>query len=415
MVLRRRFLFLCLIQGQLCTIRRVERMEGSKWLSEAIHMENMQSSVLNLVHAPVGCGKTTWALNCLAQMVSNKNRMLYLIDTVNGREQLIKHEDAALYDRDWKERVLNDMVDFENAKVVVMTYAKFGVLADWYPEFGYTFEIILCDELHSLPRFSSFLHKPQDKQYHAIAKKRIEEIINHSSFVKVIGLSATPERLERDLVCPIQYLPVDKDVRQWETKETRPYTNIDHLIDSLSKEEIGLIYVSHIRKMKALVEAAKEKGHRAIAIWSENNTDHPMTEEQKRARRYILDNAELPPEYDLVVINASSETSISIKGRIDYIVIHTQEQETQIQVRGRYRNDLKRLFVLDRNALSVPDEFINRKLFQEDKERLCEILGLRDKNSRLVKWPTVRKKISEKGFLIDEGRENNKRYSVISF
>lgn len=91
-------------------------MKGSKWLAEAVHIETMQSGVLNLVHAPVGCGKTTWALNYLAQMVSNKNRMLYLIDTVNGREQLIKNKDTALYDRGWKERILNDMVDFENAK-----------------------------------------------------------------------------------------------------------------------------------------------------------------------------------------------------------------------------------------------------------------------------------------------------------
>ena len=143
--------------------------------------------------------------------------MLYLIDTVNGREQLIKHEDTALYDRSWKERVLNDIVDFENAKVVVMTYAKFGVLADWYPEFGYNFEIILCDELHSLPRFSSFLHKPQDKQYHAIAKKRIEEIINRSSLVKVIGLSATPERLERELDCPIPVSYTHLDVYKRQT------------------------------------------------------------------------------------------------------------------------------------------------------------------------------------------------------
>ena len=96
-------------------------------------------------------------------------------------------------------------------------------------------------------------------------------------------------------------------------------------------------------------------------------------------------------------------------------MIHTQERETQVQVRGRYRNDLAKLYVLDRNTLSVPDEFMDRKLFQEDKERLCEILGLRDTNNRPVKWTTVKKKILEKGYLIDEGRENNRRYSVISF
>ena len=35
-------------------------------------------------------------------------------------------------------------------KIVVMTYAKFGVLAEKFPRFGYDFELILCDEIHSL-------------------------------------------------------------------------------------------------------------------------------------------------------------------------------------------------------------------------------------------------------------------------
>ena len=35
-------------------------------------------------------------------------------------------------------------------KVVVMTYAKFGVLTKNYPDFGFSFELILCDEIHNL-------------------------------------------------------------------------------------------------------------------------------------------------------------------------------------------------------------------------------------------------------------------------
>ena len=37
-----------------------------------------------------------------------------------------------------------------------------------------------------------------------------------------------------------------------------------------------------------------------------------MNEEQLRARQYILSNKELSPEYGAVIINASSETSISL-------------------------------------------------------------------------------------------------------
>lgn len=41
------------------------------------------------------------------------------------------------------------------------------------------------------------------------------------------------------------------------------------------------------------------------------------------------------------------------------------------------------------------------------------ILGLRDKNSRLVGWNTVKKKLLEQGFTIKDGREKNRRYSII--
>ena len=51
-------------------------------------------------------------------------------------------------------------------RIVVMTYAKFGVLAQKYSDFGNSFEVILCDEIHNLPRFSAFIsHNPNDTPY----------------------------------------------------------------------------------------------------------------------------------------------------------------------------------------------------------------------------------------------------------
>ena len=37
-------------------------MIGSKWISEAVHMDEFSLGTMNLVQAPVGSGKTTWAL-----------------------------------------------------------------------------------------------------------------------------------------------------------------------------------------------------------------------------------------------------------------------------------------------------------------------------------------------------------------
>lgn len=390
-------------------------MKGNKYLSEAVHSEEIQTGQLNLVEAPTGSGKTTWALNTLAEEVSDKHRMVYLIDTVNGKEQLLQHESTTYYDRGWQEIVNSGIVYFGEKKVVVMTYAKFGVLAERYPKFGFDFEMILCDEIHNLIRFNSFTQSnPKDKRWHAIARTRIEEIILRSKKTKVIGLSATPQRAEREFLTPVHKVTVDEDVRRFETKAEYNYSNIEYLIDSMPKGKIGLVYVGHIRTMKKLVELMKAKGLRSVAVWSTNNKEHLMTEEQLSARDYILKNELLPPNYDVVIINASSETSINIRGHIDYVVIHSTEEEVRVQVRGRYRSDLEELYVYDKESLEVPPDFLDVPLFKEDRDTLCEILRQTDEYKRFVKWTKTKEKLLAEGYDVTEKRYNNRRYAIIS-
>lgn len=394
-------------------------MKGTKYLSDAIHMNDIYSDMLNLVTAPVGCGKTYWALNVLSKTVSRPYKMVYLIDTVNGKEQLLKHPNTQFYNRDWCETVRNGSVWFGEAaatnRIVVMTYAKFGVLAQKYSDFGKSFEVILCDEIHNLPRFSSFIsHNPNDTPYHKIAKQRLEEIVTNTK-VKVIGLSATPIRAMCDMKCKSRLVKVDDDVRQFETDKRFTYTNLEMLLQSLGLAERGLVYIGRIHQMKEFEEKARQRGISAISIWSINNQDHPMTEEQRRVRDYILTNAALPPEYDMFIINASSETSINIFGDLDYIIIHNQEEETQIQVRGRYRDDLDSLYLLNYACVPyVPAEFMGVKLFTEDKKRLCAFLSLRHKDGKKKAWTATKDALIEDGYTITEGRQDNKRFVIIT-
>ena len=118
--------------------------------------------------------------------------MVYLIDTRNGNFQLVtKNPKAEFYSDQWREAVSDNSPWFGEAihgnKIVVMTYAKFGVLAEKYPRFGYDFELILCDEIHSLPKFRSFQSKSGDNNTHVAAQRRLEEIVNNSQ-VLVIAL-----------------------------------------------------------------------------------------------------------------------------------------------------------------------------------------------------------------------------------
>lgn len=284
--------------------------------------------------------------------------MVYLIDTRNGNSQIVmKNPATEFYSDEWRETVENDLVWFGEAeyqnKIVVMTYAKFGVLAAKYSRFGYDFEIIVCDEIHSLPKFRSFKSKSGDINHHIPAQKRLEEITN-SGQVLVVGLSATPDRAEEKMDCPIRHITVDEDVRQLETKETIYYTNKITLLDRLSPKQKGIAYIGRITGMMEYQKAAAAKGFRAICVWSVSNTDHPMTAEQQAARDYILTHEALPPQYDMVILNASSETGINIHGKVDYVVVHNQNPETRTQIRGRYRHDLERLYLWDNKSFRVP-------------------------------------------------------------
>lgn len=388
-------------------------MKGKKYLSEAVHMDEIESGVLNLIKAPVGAGKTYWALNVLSQQVETRTEMLYLIDTVNGKAQIAKNSGIEAYQTFYLKLFEEDVYFWEDANIVLMTYAKFGAMVSENKDYGNKFKIIVCDEIQNVIRFSYFGQKKEDKPLHEIAKKRLEEITQNNLETKVIGLSATPERAEKEFYAPYQYITVDKDVREYEEVETRCYSNIEYLIENAPKEKIGLVYVAHVRKMKTLVEIAEKRGLRAVAIWSINNDDK-MTAGQLSARQYILDNEQLPPNYDIVIINASSETSINIRGQVDYIVIHTTESEVRTQVRGRYRSDLELLYLFNSESLEVPTKYMERPLFKSDRDKLCTTLQARDEWGKVVGWTTVKKKLAEEGYIITEGRTNNRRYYVIS-
>lgn len=397
-------------------------MENTKFLAQAIHEEEICDGQLNMIKAPVGSGKTTWALRHLSKKMDSPLNMVYLIDTQNGRDQIVSANSdiAAHYSDMWLDKVLNQWEMFSEEpqvdKIVVMTYAKFGALAKKYPEFAFgTFEYIVCDEIHNLPIFLRFGGADgEDKNWYEHAKYQLEEIVSWTG-TTVIGLSATPRKAEEHMNCAIANITVDDDVFQLETRETVTYTNKMLLLAELKEGQKGLAYFRRITEMQAFYNSATERNIKAICIWSIGSKIHPMTQEQIEARNYILEKKELPPQYDLVIINASSETSISIFGKMDYIIVHNQDADTQTQVRGRYREALQTLYVLDyQGSIQVPADFIGRDLFTKEKAELCATLNIHDCKGRRVGWTTVKKKLLESGYTLTERRYNSRRCTVIS-
>lgn len=91
-----------------------------------------------------------------------------------------------------------------------------------------------------------------------------------------------------------------------------------------------MFYTARITKMLKIQDYARKNGLSPVCIWSIKNGDHSMTEEQQTARETILRYWKIPEEYNLLIINSSSETSIKIKSAVDYVIVDNTNPDTQI-------------------------------------------------------------------------------------
>lgn len=151
-------------------------MKGNKFLSDVLDASIFRSNTMNIVEAPCGCGKTTASINFCATLAQNPRRALILIDTNMGNFQLAKNDALTLpyiffeetAGRDGKIGMpLDDGIPLD--KVVVTTYAQFGVYVSRQKNFIDNFDVIVCDEAHNLVKYSKM--KNTGTNYAAIARE----------------------------------------------------------------------------------------------------------------------------------------------------------------------------------------------------------------------------------------------------
>ena len=386
-----------------------------KYLSEVIDYTSFAQGELNIVECGTGSGKTYWSLVELPKRLDPGKKMLFLIDTANGRDQFLKkYGGLELYDY-YSEKLLKDgLVDFES-NISIATYAKFGSLARYAKNELWTsecvYQYIVCDEIHNLIRFSKI---PSPTNFHQKAKERLEKIVCYTNTL-VIGLTATPRLIDENFGALVHFVDFLDDPRRYETKHIERFSSVNVMFTRL-KEQRGIIYFTHIASQIEFCEKAKQKGYNPIAIWSKCNEVHPMNEEQLQVREAILSQEAFPDSYDMLVINASSETGITISGKIDYIIVCSNSEDIITQVRGRYRGDLDTLYIYDTNegSIDVPPRFMNTVLDVEGKKELALALGLKKSNRTPAGWTTVSKKLQENGYRVKEVRRNGIRCVIIS-
>lgn len=437
------------------------------YLSDVLDTSEFHKGRLNVIDAPCGCGKTTAAINKIAPLASEPNKVLYLIDTVCGRERVSKEEgmveatssvmfdiqednfsdmvkkkvaqDGNLNDID-KDKVAQEgnLDDKDKKNVVVTTYAQFGSWCSQYynninndPDkkfFPDLFDIIICDEVHNLVYFSEFDNHDNlkvckdgniaedDTNYSKIARYSICQAVKRGNTL-FVGMTATPEALNQ-LACPKRLIPIDKaGLVHYTERRVIHYVSLRGVLESLPKDRgcVGL-YVSRITKMKEYEELARSLGFHPISIWSLHNAVHPMNDEQRDARDYLIDYEEVPPQYDLLIINASCETAINIRSHMSFFIVHHTNPTHQTQARGRYRGDLDTLYLLDKadGQLTVPDRFLDRPLFKDDKIELRKALGIKNDNGKYMPYNELFRLMEQSGYQVEEGNTGNGNFVMIT-
>ena len=396
-------------------------MKGTKYLSDVLDVSLFEKGCMNVVKAPCGSGKTTCAINKIVPLASSPLKAIYLIDTRIGKERL-SHEEGLHAPTPFYENIIaSGNTKFVNSddrdSVAVTTYAQFGVWCSRNPDFAERYEYIICDEPHNLVLFSKIKNKEVcDIESHKIAKMAIESAVRNGK-VMVVAISATPEALE-EMKCPLKYIPIDDtDLRHYEEKNIIPYARIEDVLNSIPLGLRGGLYVKHVEPMKKFAEILRVRGFNPLMIWSDQNKDHILSKEQIDARQYIIDNEAVPDEYDVFLFNATAETAINIRSHMDFFIANHPGNTHITQSRGRYRNDLETLYILDRRSpyvVVVPDEFLDKALFREELKELRARLDLvKDEKGHEVSIENMLRIISDSGYSYEKGTKNRRKTYII--
>ncbi len=381
-------------------------MKG-QYLSKIIDINDLRQGKLNLIYTPCGSGKTTFAKTKLKELTRETSLypMLYLIDTAIGKEQLLHSSEP-------KKNMWTGELYWELDGITVYTYAGYVTLCKLAPDHDAWEKdaIIVCDELQNPIKWCAW-DKGENNEY---ALGLIENRINMGNNI-VIAISATPNKIKEEFGYCLHEVPLHGEPLHYVNDNIDHYRHLQTVLNRIKPNQKGIIYTSQVRDIIKYQAQLEDRGIKAAGIWSINNKDRPMSDEQKQIRDYIIKYQKIPSYVDVLLINKASETSINIYGHIDFMIVHDSDEDTQIQTRGRYRNDLEQLYLYDKDSkdeIVLDEKWLGKPLYKTDKDALCEEIGLKE-NRRLLKWTSVKQILINNGYEVIEKRTKKERFTLI--
>lgn len=349
-------------------------MRGMKYLSEIMENKKLSEEQNNLILAPIGCGKTYYALNVL--MNDSNKKYLYLCDNNNLKDQMLN--EIVTYSTDKSSIHLKS-----KQNVLVMTYKEFGhkILYDVNEEFSSQFDLIIADEIHSAIEYSEF---NQDRDL----SSALFYLFRKHLGIPIIMMTRKYPQLENFNVIN---LLTNKEIKRYIDKVKLYINNISQIKFYLQQSLDGFlyggmkagIYTKQINDMKKIETMCLDLGLNPICVWSRNNEKYPLNEEQIDFMDNLLKTGIIKEPYNVFIFNKSSETGINIiDENVDLCIVNSINITEQIQARGRFRKDINLIVVktkekaLPPTTITLDDEYLNKWIPVEDIQKLIEKLHL---------------------------------------
>ena len=418
-------------------------MEERIYLSQVIEVEKLKKGQANIVVAPCHSGKTTVAKEKISSLATCPEKVLFLIDTRAGKESLIKEEGMHEYSEEWGQFMANYNVNMEWNGIMtvedmkmyagwsgegmrVMTYHQFGYKLKEHPNLLEGIEVIICDEMHNLIKYRNIERVKRSGGTEDTpcndALREIMRAVNQTENVPlVVIMTATVNPVSVILDehnIPVEYFYYYGKVDEDKTAETQYYGNLRAVLDSIESGQKTIVFIPHIKQMEEYSQIVKDKGYEVCCLWGLNNDQYIMDAEQLSVRSKILRTQNIPDDIDVLFINAAYETSINIRNKeFKTMVIHSGSYDTRVQVRGRLRHDIDKMYIYDPEHENIscyfPDEYCDKELTVEERQEVVDLLDLRDEKGRKVGWRGIVEKLEADDCIVSYLKKGQRRYCVV--
>ncbi len=388
------------------------------YLGEILKRDNVKYESNNMIISPTGSGKTYHMRNELKELFPGKRLML--VSTESLKDKLGELEETYT-----TQDIIKEKFEINDEDIYIMTYAEFGYKVLWNNEFIEDFSVILCDEIHSLFEYYSY------KRSHNLAAA-IKVLFNIHEGKTIFYYTATTAKLDnfmdnenKDLYKHVNIIDYynDVDIVRYVNYIELEITHIDEVEDIIlnfgdlrAADKKGIIFNERISSMDNIKRLLSRQGFRSIEIWSTNNKDYPMTDEQMYVRNYLLENERFPEGYDFIIFNGAMREGWDLKDdRVIIAIMNTLDETNQEQARGRFRGHLSLLvtrvsgdnqpidlrIMKKEKALGVIERILGKYIDTEDKNKIAEELNIRrQENGTLVKWRKISEVLKKNGYKI---------------